>query len=149
MKTIFVYYSNSGSGDCLASLLREKGFEILKLETKRKIGKIGFFKMFFLGGRASFHRKSKLLPYSFNKDSYDRIIVGSPVWADLPSTPINAFLAQNDLSNKPLVFLFYSGSGECKKGRIEVKRRYPDAEVIDIKSPKENQEDAKAIASRL
>ena len=43
MKKYFVYFSFTGNGDFLASLLKEKGYEPVKLELVKPVKKIGFF----------------------------------------------------------------------------------------------------------
>ena len=36
MKKLFVYYSNSGNGDYVASIMQSKGFNTLKIEMNDK-----------------------------------------------------------------------------------------------------------------
>ena len=61
----FVYYSLSGNGDALAEFMKEDEYIIIKLGTKENIGKINFFKIFKLGGRALFHQEMELKSCNF------------------------------------------------------------------------------------
>lgn len=149
MKKIFIYFSHSGNGDFVGEILKNNGYEILKLDTKKRMGKMGFFRMMFYGMRASAGKKEKLLPYSFSKEPYDQIAIGSPIWADRLSTPINTFLCEQDLSNKRITFILYSGGGECKKGMEDIKKKFENAEIINLKMPLLNKEQTiKALSSK-
>ncbi|MFA5283438.1 MAG: flavodoxin [Bacilli bacterium] len=149
MKKIFIYFSNSGNGDFVGEILKSNGYEILKLNTKKQMKKMGFFRMMFYGMRASFGKKEKLLPYSFSKEQYDQIVIGSPIWADRVSTPVNTFLCEQDLSNKRIAFILYSGGGGCKKGTEDIKKKFEDARIINLKMPLLNKEaTVKALSSK-
>lgn len=149
MKNLFVYFSNSGNGDFVAEILRNNGYEILKLNMKKQIGKMGFFGMMFYGMRASFGKKEKLLPYSFSKETYDKIVIGSPIWADQISTPINTFLSEQNLSNKKIVFLLYSAGGECKKGTESIQMKFENAKIVNLKMPLHNKKQTIETLSSL
>lgn len=149
MAKIFVYYSATGSGDLLANFLSKQGYEILKLEMEKPIRKMNFFKMIHYGGQAAAHKKAVLKPYVFKEKDYEKILIGSPVWADNLSTPINAFLADHPLHEASPVFLFYSLGGECKKGQRIVKKMYPKAICFDLLSPKKDLSKAEALLTKI
>jgi hypothetical protein len=71
--------------------------------------------------------ESEIKPVDTGFQVYDRVFVGSPVWAGSPSTPINAFVAKTDFSGKEVIpFMTMGGndvSGALKKmsERIEKK----------------------------
>ena len=44
MAKYFVYFSATGNGDFLASLYETKGYQPVKVETIKPLGKINFFK---------------------------------------------------------------------------------------------------------
>jgi hypothetical protein len=149
MAKIFVYYSLSGNGDTVAAYLKEQGYEILKLETQKAIGKVSFFKMMHYGGRASFHKKESLKPYVFNEKAYEKIIVGTPVWADKIATPVNQFLSEHPLTGLAPLFLFYSAGGSSKKGKKDLAKLIPQATSLDLLSPTQHPDAMKKALAPL
>ena len=57
----FVYFSNSGNGDFLASLLKEKGYKLVKVNTRKPLGKMGFFKILHYGFKAMLNKKEIII----------------------------------------------------------------------------------------
>jgi hypothetical protein len=135
MSKIFVYYSATGNGDTVADYLKQKSYDILKLETVKPFGRAGFFKMIHFGGRATFHKQEDLKPYAFDESKYEKIVIGTPVWADRVSSPVNTFLAKCNFTDKDLAFIFYSAGGSCKKGAKEMKAKYPKATCFNLLAP--------------
>ena len=43
MKKVFIYYSHTGNGDFVADILKEKEFEIRKIDTEKKVLPNPFF----------------------------------------------------------------------------------------------------------
>ena len=56
----FIYFSLTGNGDYLASLMEEKGYTPIKVEMAKKPKKVGFFTILKYGGRAGFKKKEKI-----------------------------------------------------------------------------------------
>jgi hypothetical protein len=141
MSKIFIYYSLTGNGDAVADYLKDKGYEILKLQTKRKNPKhVGFFTMMHYGRKATFRECEELLPYAFEENNYEKIIIGTPVWADRIATPLNSFFKDHPLTDKKPLVLFYSGGGTCKKGKADLLKICPSASSLDLLLPKKNRE---------
>jgi hypothetical protein len=149
MNNQVVYFSASGQSAYLASLLANKGAQVTELQMVKPIGKIGFFKMLHYGGKATFHKKAKLLPYSFALGPDDRLILISPVWADLPATPINTFLADQSLEGVAPIIIFVSAGGSCKKGKEFLAKRFPKATFYDIALPKKNAAQADELVAKI
>ena len=65
-----------------------------------------------------------LQSYEFSVEKYDRIILGTPVWASTFAPPIRSFLKENpDIQGKRLaVFTCFSGGGADKA--IEKMKKY-------------------------
>ena len=124
MKKYFVYFSFTGNGDFLASLLKEKGYEPVKLELVKPVKKIGFFTILKYGGRAMSHKKEKLLPINLELKEDDEVIIGSPIWNDRLSTPITTF---------------------TKKSLKQIEKMGFKKEVKVISYPLKKQEQAKQI----
>ena len=114
MSKLFIYYSLTGSGDVVATKMKEKGYELRKVNEKKKMPKKFFFMILAGGFRASVGSKGKLVDYNNDVSSYDEIVIGSPIWNARLTPAINSVLEQTDLKGKKLTFVFYSGSGEEK-----------------------------------
>ena len=83
-----------------------------------------------------------LQSYEFSAEKYERIILGTPVWASTFAPPIRTFLKENsDIHGKKIaVFTCFSGGGADKV--IEKMEKYIgieefEAELILV-DPKEN-----------
>ena len=136
MKSLFLYYSNTGNGELISEEIEKKGVEIRRVHRKKKMPK-SFFWMIMKGGfQAGINHKDKLLNYDKDVSSYDHIIIGSPIWNGRFSCPINRVLSEIDLSNKKVTFLLYSGSGEGKKAIKRINKEYKDADIVILKEPK-------------
>ena len=146
MKRLFIYFSLTGNGDLVANQLEEKGFEIRKVEMKRRLPKSFFFCVFTGGFLAGFGVKSKLKEYDHNIDGYDEIVIGSPIWNGRFSSPLNRLLKENDFKGKNIKFVFTAGSGEGKHALKKANRLYPEAECIFLKEPKKYPEELEKLS---
>ena len=144
MSKLFIYYSLSGNGDIISNELKEKGFDIRKVETKKKY-KNNFWGIFSGGFLAGFNHKAKLLNYDNNISNYDEIYIGSPIWNSKLSCPINTVLKNTNLENKNVTFILYSGSGEAKKAVKKINKLYPGSNIKILKEPKKYNEELKKI----
>ena len=138
---LFLYYSFTGNGDYLASLLKDKGYEIRKVTEKKRMPKSFFFGVLVGGFRAGMKQKAKLVSYNPDVSEYDEIVIGSPIWNTRFPPVLNSILALTDFSSKKVTFLFYSGSGEGPKALEWIKRNMPSASIIFTKDPKKHQEE--------
>ena len=136
----FVYFSLSGNGDFLATLLKEKGYEPIKIEMVKTPKKIGFFTILKYGGRAMTNKKEDIadIPLFIKED--DEVIIGSPIWNDRISAPINGVLDVVDLNNKNVEFVLYSASGKANNAKDKIKALY-NKEAIVLKEPKKNKDE--------
>ena len=116
MKTIVVYYSLEGNTAFAAeSIAKICGFDLLRLEPVKKYPDSGFKKFFWGGKSAVMAETPELEAYSFDAESYDRIVFGFPVWAGNVTPPIRTFIKENDLKGKQIAaFACESGSGAEK-----------------------------------
>ena len=145
MAKVFIYYSNSGNGDVVAQYLKEKGFEIRKVQTDYKLSKNLFLAMMKGGFGAAVGKKAKLIDYDGDVSAYDEVSIGSPVWNDRLPPPVNSVLKYTDLKGKKVTFILYSGGGECKRAVEKLTGLYPEAKMINIKQPSENKEQLNKI----
>ena len=136
MKKIFIYYSHSGNGDKVASILMKKGIDIRKVIAK-ELPKGKFGSIMTGGFLATINHKTKLIDFNNDISSYDHIIIGSPIWNSRLSCPINTVLSKLDLTNKDLTFILYSASGKDNKAMEKINKLYPKANIINLCEPKE------------
>lgn len=136
MKKIFIYYSLSGNGDEVANYLKDKDIDIRKVETKEILPSNTILRILAGGFLAGINHKDKLVDFDSNISKYDEVIIGSPIWNDHLSCPINTVLDEIDLVGKKAVFILYSGNGYTKKAQEKIKNKYPDSEIIHLKEPK-------------
>ena len=137
MKKIFIYYSLNGSGDKVASILMTKGIDIRKVIADYKVSKSNFSMIMKGGFLAGINYKAKLIDFNDDINAYDEVIIGSPIWNNRFSCPINTVLSKLDLTGKKLTFILYSASGKDNKAMKKINKLYPDAEIINLKEPKE------------
>ena len=145
MKKLFIYYTLSGNGDLVADYLREKGFDIRKIETTYKLSKHMFFAMMKGGSNALFNKKAKLINYNNDISEYDEVYIGSPIWNSRLTPPINTVLRDTDLSNKKVTFILYSGGGKGKKATKKVNKLYNNPTIINLKQPKKYDDELKKL----
>ena len=147
MNKLFIYYSLTGSGDVVAKKFEEKGYEIRKVIEKKKMPKKFFFMILSGGFRASVGKKGKLIDYNNDVSKFDNIVIGSPIWNGRFPPAINSVLAETDLSNKKLTFVFYSGSGEGKKAKQKVEKLFPEALMVFLKEPKKYEKELEKLGN--
>ena len=143
MKTAIVYYSMSGNTKFVADKIAEKiEADIIQIVPVKAYPDKGTKKFIWGGKSAVMGEKPALHPYEFNVEKYDRIILGTPVWASNFAPPIRTFIKENpNIHGKKLaVFTCFSGGGADKA--IEKMKKYIgiekfEAELILV-DPKEN-----------
>lgn len=114
MKTLIVYYSYTGNTELVATTIAgEIKADTLKIEDVVKPGK---FKAYFSGSFAAMRGKSwPIKTINVLLKDYDRVLIGSPVWAGKAVPEINAYIEQTDLSGKPVVLFVTMGGSESAK----------------------------------
>ena len=143
MKTAIVYYSMSGNSEYVADKIAEKiEADILRIEPVKAYPDKGAEKFIWGGKSAVMREKPILQPYEFSVEKYDRIILGTPVWASTFTPPVRTFIKENpDIREKKIaVFTCFSGGGADKA--IDKMKKYIgidgfEAELILV-DPKEN-----------
>jgi Flavodoxin len=120
MKTIIVYYSLDGNtksaAEVLAEMIGADGCEIQPVKPIRSAGKPTFRVLMQGGGQVTFGICPKLKAFSADLASYDRIILGTPVWAGRCASPVYGFIKKyckkHALSDKIQAAFTLSGSGD-------------------------------------
>lgn len=125
MKTAIVYYSMSGNTRQTAERIADAvGADLIRVEPVKEYPSAGMRKFIWGGKSAVMGEKPKLKPYSFGAE-YDRIIIGTPVWASCFAPPIRSFINENRdrLSGREIsAFVCYSGGGADKA--LDKLKRY-------------------------
>ena len=149
MNKYFVYFSASGNGDFLASELKQYGYTPVKVEMVKKIKKVGFFFILRYGGRATFNKKEKIRPLNINLKKDDVVVIGSPIWGDRLSTPINTVLKQRSLNKDTTRFVLYPAGEDTKKSLQKLAKLGFTQEAIVISNPLKKMDEAKEILKKL
>lgn len=91
------------------------GADLIPIEPVKEYPSKGMRKFLWGGKSAVMGDKPKLKPYKFGE--YDRIVIGTPVWASSFTPPIRSFIDENRtaLTGKEIaVFTCFSGGGADK-----------------------------------
>ncbi len=111
MKALVVYYSRSGNTREVAqSLAQEMRCDIEEIhDTQNRSGIIGWIKSAYHANRG---KLTTLKPLEKDPSDYDLVVVGTPIWAGFPATPVKTYLIENKDKFKDVAFFAtYSGSG--------------------------------------
>lgn len=145
MKKLFLYYSHTGNGDYVSKEFEKAGFELRKVSEKKKMPKSFFWSIMSGGFRASLGVKGKLVNYDNGVSSFEKIVIGSPIWNGRFPPAINAVLKETNFEGKDVSFVLYSGSGEGKKAEARAKKEFPSAKILFLKEPKKYNDELKKL----
>lgn len=123
MKTLVVYYSLTGKTEVVAqALARELGADLRRVEDAEPRAPSWWF---MVSGSMGALRgaQAPIKPIDTSLQAYERVFVGSPVWAGSPSSPINAFIAQADFSGKQVVLFMTMGGKDAAPALRKMSER--------------------------
>ncbi len=110
MKSCIIYYSYEGNTKVIADTLAGSlGCDVFRIEPKKAFNSKGLMKFVWGGKQAMMKEKPELLPFDFDLNQYDSVIIGSPVWSWTIAPAIRT-LCEDYLKHKD-VFLFYTHEG--------------------------------------
>lgn len=147
MKTAVVYYSMSGNTKYVAEKIYDElkvlsEIDLIEIKPQKAYPTKGAKKFIWGGKSAVMGETPKLMPYEFNVGKYDRIIIGTPVWASTFAPPIKTFIKENsNIKGKPVsVFTCFSGGGADKTiGKLKKCIGIEEFEVeLILIDPKDN-----------
>ena len=141
----FIYFSASGNGDLIADYLKDQGYTPMKVEMVKPIKKVGFFTILKYGFRAGSGKKEKIKQLNLDLKSDDEVIIGSPIWNDKLSTPINAVLDQFSFDKENTRFILYPAGEGTKKSIAQLEKLGFKQKPIVYSNPKKNSEIIKEI----
>ena len=120
MKTAVVYYSHSGNvKDAAEKIAAALSARLFTLEPKKPLKGTGFLSIFQGGGQATLGQKPALKSIPDLAD-FDRVILGTPVWAGKCAAPVNTLLASGALKGKELSVFTASGGGDDRKALSQI-----------------------------
>ena len=125
MKTAIVYYSFTGNTHRLAQIIgdiiKNKGEEIVPVRIRPLKEETNFLKQC---KDAFLNKKPKLYKTLLDLKYFDRIIIGSPVWAFKPAPAINTYLEQCQfLEGKKVICFVTYGSGTGKDKALQAMKK--------------------------
>ena len=145
----FIYYSATGNGDFIAEKLKDLGYQPVKVETIKPLGKMGFFKILHYGGQAMFNKKAKIKEMNLIIDEDDLVVIGSPIWNDRLSTPINTVLDKYNFDKEMTKFILYPAGEGTKKSLLQIEKLGFKQKPFVYSNPKRNPDKIKEIGGEL
>jgi flavodoxin len=154
MKTLVIYYSLTGkTGIVGQTLARELGADLRRIEDVDPPAATWGFML--RGGWAALRgRASPIRPIDIRLEVYDRVFVGSPVWAGSPATAVNSFLAQASFSGASVIAFMTMGGQDAGAALQKLRDRIglKGGRVVDsfaLSSGKATDEDLSAQTREL
>ena len=141
----FVYFSASGNGDFIAEYLKELGYTPIKVEMIKPIKKINFFSIMKYGFRAGTNKKEKIKELNLDLNDNDEVIIGSPIWNDKLSTPINTLLDKYSFNKETTNFILYPAGEGTNKSLIQLEKLGFKNKPIVFSNPLKNQDKVKEL----
>jgi len=117
MKPLVVYYSLTGKTRLVAQVIAEALDAVLvEIEERRPIP-IPF--VYLSGGFAAFtNRGTKINPVDVDLKQYERILIGSPIWASRPTPAVNSFIYQSNFEGRSVI-PFFTMAGDSSANALE------------------------------
>lgn len=120
MKALVVYYSLTGKTklvcEAIAEALNATVVEI-KETRQRKSG----FLVYLTGGFAAMRDKgSEIDPVDVDLKQYERIFIGSPIWASRPVPAVNSFVYRTSLEGLDVIPFFTMGGTDSEKALANI-----------------------------
>ena len=113
MRTLVVYYSMEGNTAYAADrIAKALGADTLRLRPKKEFPSKGALKFVWGGKSALMAEAPELVATDVDVDAYERIVLGTPVWASTFAPPLRTFLKGHDIAGKRVAaFVCQAGSG--------------------------------------
>ncbi len=118
MRTAVVYYSMSGNTEFVARMIEDElPADLVPIAPVKEYPSSGFRKFLWGGKGVVMGESPQLQPYEFDASAYDRIIIGTPVWAGSFAPPIRTFAIEQReaLQGKRIAAFVCSASGKGRK----------------------------------
>ena len=155
MKTAVVFYSMSGNTAAAAKKIADGiNADLIEIKPEKAFPDKGFKKFLWGGKSAMMAETPKLLPYTFDPERYDQIVIGFPVWASNVAPPIRTFTTENKEAiqeKKIAAFACQGGTGAEKafKRLLDCLGQDAFSATMILNDPKPQNEKDQAISSFL
>ena len=122
MKSLVVYYSLTGKTKLAAQAIAEAlNATLVEIEERRPIP-MPF--VYLSGGfRAFMNWGSKIKPVDVDLKQYERVFIGSPMWAYRPAPAINSFIYQTNFEGRSVIPFFTMGGDNSEKALANIKAK--------------------------
>ena len=119
MKSLVVYYSLTGKTKLVSQVIAEAlNATLLEIEETRPIP-MPF--VYLSGGFAALtNRGSKINPVDVDLKQYERIFIGSPIWAYRPAPAINSFIYKANFEGRSIIPFFTMGGNNSEKALANI-----------------------------
>jgi flavodoxin len=119
MKALVVYYSMTDKTELVAQVIAEAlNATLVQIEERRPVP-VPF--VYLSGGFAAFtNRGSKIRPLDVDLNQYERIFIGSPIWASRPVPAINSFIYQTNFEGRSIIPFFTMAGDNADKALANI-----------------------------
>jgi flavodoxin len=119
MKSLVVYYSLTGKTRLVAQVIAEAlNATLVEIQERRPVP-MPF--VYLSGGfRAFTNRGSKICPVDVDLKQYERIFIGSPIWASRPAPAINSFIYQTNFEGRSIIPFLTMGGDNAEKALANI-----------------------------
>lgn len=115
MKTAVIYFSYEGNCAMIAEQIHKTlHADVLRLHLEDDKTRKGLAKYVWGGRQVLLHKNPALKPYAITLESYELIILGTPVWAGSPTPALHTFLEQTRITGKKIALFCCHAGGKGK-----------------------------------
>lgn len=141
MKLLVVYYSHTGNTKEYAERIASAtGADIMELKPVKDIPNSKFGGIMTGGFLASMGLGTKLHSAGVSPLVYEKIIIGTPVWAGKTCAAVNEFIKQYDVADKVSGAFILSGSGNADSCIEVLNKKFPNLKTTVSLADKYNSE---------
>lgn len=118
-KILVAYYSFEGTTEVLAEeIAKITKADLLSIKPVNELKSKGFSKYFWGGSQVFMKKTPDLVDFGLNLNDYEKIFIGSPIWAGTYAPPIKTFLKNPLLVNKKIYFFYTHDGGPGKVEKL-------------------------------
>lgn len=151
MKRAVIYYSlTSNTKEAAESIAKQIGAELYRMETVKPMPVEKEKQMLVGGMQATFGMKPKVKGIPEQIDTFDELILGTPIWAGKNAPAINTLLKSKDVKNKITAVFTFSGGGDNDSCIQRLQKKLPNLKYTVALADRQNElasENADKLAS--
>jgi flavodoxin len=131
-RILVVYYSRTGTTRLVAEQVANAlGADIEEVSDRaNRMGRLGYFRSLFEG---TFRRRSEIGPPVHELETYDLVLLGSPVWTGSVSSPVRSFIRRHRDRMKAVGFFCTCGGWRGEQAVEQMARessKHPVARLV-------------------